>query len=262
MKVKDSLTEPPIGLNSTVISLNDSTVCISGKGVPNPTIFNGYRHFFGVTTLSGNEIFKNIYSTSNDTVIWGAWNYNADTTKLGMNGGWWGGTHNFALGSGHSFSQSAFILHKLNRDFSTKWTKRYGYDAYYEMYGVLATDDGGCLMYGIRYDYNSTPKYDAYILNVNADGLRTSESFIPLSLHTVNIYPNPSKGWVHFDYKEPLKNVQIRVVNTKGSLVHQTQISEDVLPALDLSFLDNGVYFIQVIEQNRLFSLSRWVKGQ
>ncbi len=249
-----------IGLNSTITSLNDSVVSIAGKGVPNPTTLNGFRHFFGITTLSGREIFKNIYSTSNDTTIWGAWNYNSDTTKLGE--WYWGGTHNYIYGaSGRAFSQSSFLLHKLNKDYSTKWTKKYGGDAYYELYGVLATDDGGCLIYGTRYDYNNTPKYDAYILKVNADGLITSESSIPLSLNTVHIYPNPSNGFVHFDYKEPLKDIQIRVVDTKGSLVHQVKLSDGVLPTLDLSFLNNGVYFIQIMEQNQLFAVCRWVKG-
>ena len=89
---------------------------------------------------------------------------------------------------------------------------------------------------------------DAYILKVNSDGLKTSESFIPLSLHTINIYPNPSNGWVHFDYKGAFKKCSdsCRLMQ-KAVLVHQTQITEGVLPALDLSFLENGVYFIQVL---------------
>jgi hypothetical protein len=249
-----------IGLGATVIPLNDSIIVIAGKGA-NPTSgFNGWRHLFGVTTLSGREIFKNIYSTNVDTTIWGAGVNCVDTSKSGE---WfWGGTHNWIIASsGLSSASSSFLLHKLNRNYTTKWTKKYGGDAYYEMYGVLAKDDGGCLMYGTRYDYNNTPKYDAYILNVDADGLVTSESFIPLSLHPLSIFPNPSNGLVNFDYKEPLKDIQIRVVDAKGSLVHQLKMPDGVLPSLDLSFLNNGVYFIQIMEQNRLFSVSRWVKG-
>ncbi|MBL7817321.1 MAG: T9SS type A sorting domain-containing protein [Saprospiraceae bacterium] len=245
------------GLNSTLIILNDSTVAISGKTVlPN---VQGYRLFFGVSTLKGRTIYKTVYSTSVDTAIWSAWNVSADTTKTGE--WYWGGTYNFILGDvGHAPIPSSFILHKLNRDYSIKWTKRYGGDAYYEMYGVLTTDDGGCIMYGTRYDYNSVPKYDAYILKVNGEGLITSESSIPLSINNLHIYPNPSSGLVNFDYKEPLKDVQIRVIDTKGSLVHQVKIAEGLLPTLDLSFLNKGSYFIQIMEQNKIFSVSRWVK--
>ena len=142
-----------------------------------------------------------------------------------------------------------------------KWTKKYGRDAYYELNGLLATDDGGCIMYGTRYTVNALRKFDAYILIVNADGLITSESTIPLALQTVTVFPNPSNGLVHFDYKEPLRDIQIRVVDVKGSIVHQVKQSDGVLPDIDLSFLNNGVYFIQILEQNRLFSVSRWVKG-
>jgi hypothetical protein len=210
-----------IGLGAKVTPLNDSIVCFAGKG----GTAIGWQHFFGLTTLSGRE-------------IWGAGVNCSDTTKAGE---WfWGGTYNWIIGAfGISNDPSSFLLHKLNRNYTTKWTKKYGGDAYYEMYGVLAKDDGGCLMYGTRYDYNNSLKYDAYILNVDADGLVTSESFIPLSLQAVHIYPNPSNGLVNFDYKESLKDIQIRVVDAKGSLAHQLKIAEGVLPTLDLSFLNN-----------------------
>ncbi len=249
-----------LGLQSVVKPLNDSIVCISGKGkiYNNPSI-KGWRHLLGVTTLKGREIFRNFYSTSNDTAIWGAWVHSIDTTKQGE--WYWGGTHNYIVGAfGRDLSQSSFILHKLNRDFSTKWTKKYGGDAYYEMYGVLTTDDGGCMMYGTRYDYNSIPKYDAYILKVNADGLKTSESFIPIALHSIDIYPNPSSGLINLDFKEPLSDGQIRVMDTQGRLVHQTKLQENISSTLDLSFLNDGVYFIQVFEKNRLFSANKWIK--
>ena len=249
-----------LGTIATVIPLTDSTVCLAGKVAPATNGIRGFRHFFGVTTLQGRAIFKNVYSTSVDTAIWDAWSTSMDTTKSSE--WYWGGTYNCIWGAfGITDDTSSFILHKLNKNYTTKWTKRYGGDAYYEMYGVLAKDDGGCLMYGTRYDYNNTPKYDAYILNVDAEGLVTSESFIPMSLQTVTVFPNPSNGLVSFDYKEPLRDIQIRVVDAKGSVVHQVKQSEGILPTLDLSFLNNGVYFIQILEQNRLFSVSRWVKG-
>ena len=70
------------GLQSLMTPLNDSTVCISGKGRNDiqPTVF---RHLFGVTTIKGREVFKNTYATSSDTAIWGAWNYSSDSTKSG-----------------------------------------------------------------------------------------------------------------------------------------------------------------------------------
>jgi hypothetical protein len=257
---RDLFGNTSIGFSSSVIPLNDSIVCVAGKASTFGSVFNGWRHFFGVTTLNGREVFQKIYSTDVDTAIWGAFSYGVDTTKLGEF--YWGGTYNLIFGAlGHSSFSSSFLLHKLNRNYTTKWTKKYGGDAYYEMYGVLAKDDGGCLMYGTRYDYNNTPKYDAYILNVDADGLVTSESFIPLSLHPLSIFPNPSNGLVNFEYKEPLKDIEIRVIDAKGSLVNQIKMPDGMLPSLDLSFLSNGVYFIQIMEQNRLFSVSRWVKG-
>jgi hypothetical protein len=50
---------------------------------------------------------------------------------------------------------SWFHLIKINPDISPIWEYWYGGDAYYFLYSILATNDGGCIMVGNRYDYET-----------------------------------------------------------------------------------------------------------
>ena len=244
-----------IGVNSSITPINDSTVCIAGKGGAG----NTWQHFFGITTFSGRVIFTTQYYINLDTAIWQAGINCTDTTKSGE--WYWGGTYNFIFAaSGIASARSYFLLHKLNKNYSTKWTKRYGGDAYYEMYGVLAKDDGGCLMYGTRYDYNNTPKFDAYILNVDADGVITSESSIPLNMPTITAYPNPSNGQLSFKVPPSVfGQIDLAVFDISGKLVYQKKEAA-LSETFDLSNLPNGNYLYQIFQDGTPLSVGKWQK--
>ena len=244
-----------IGISTNIVPLTDSTVCIAGKAYSG----NGWRHFFGIKKLTGEAIFTNLYSMSRDTPIWGASVNCIDTTKLGE--WYWGGTYNYnAFAGGIDLSSSYFLLHKLNKNYSTKWTKKYGGDAYYEMYGVLAKDDGGCLMYGTRYDYNNTPKFDAYILNVDAEGVITSESSIPLNMPTITAYPNPGNGQLSFKVPPSVfGQIDLAVFDISGKLVYQKKEAA-LSETFDLSNLPNGNYLYQIFQDGTPLSVGKWQK--
>ena len=245
-----------LSIGSTVTPLSDSTVCIAGKGQNQSS---GWQHSFAIRKLSGAAIFSNIYMINSDSAIWGGNINSSDTTKLGE--WYWGGTYNYPSGArGISSVSSYFLLHKLNKNYSTKWTKRYGGDAYYEMYGVLAKDDGGCLMYGTRYDYNNTPKYDAYIINVDADGVITSESSIPLNMPTITAYLNPSNGQLSFKVPPSVfGQIDLAVFDISGKLVYQRKEAA-LSETFDLSNLPNGNYLYQIFQEGTPLSVGKWVK--
>jgi len=73
-----------------------------------------------------------------------------------------------------------------------KWQKYYGGDACYLLMSILATQDGGCVMAGSRYDYQTqNMERDVYILKVDEDGLITWAYNIPEVTKETLIYPNP-----------------------------------------------------------------------
>jgi len=67
----------------------------------------------------------------------------------------------------------------------------------------------------------------------------------------VVVYPNPSKGVFNLDFKTPIKN--ITVVNTLGAIIYEENIdatSNVLTKSVDLSSYTNGVYFINVSDDN------------
>jgi len=78
-----------------------------------------------------------------------------------------------------------------------------------------------------------------------------------LSNNTVNngpevvVYPNPSKGIFNLELKSQVKN--ITVVNTLGAIVFEENIDNSktvTTKSIDLSSFTNGVYFINVSDDN------------
>jgi len=67
----------------------------------------------------------------------------------------------------------------------------------------------------------------------------------------VVVYPNPSKGIFNLDLKSQVKN--ITVVNTLGALIYEENINDSSIvttKTIDLSQYTNGVYFINVSDDN------------
>ena len=70
------------------------------------------------------------------------------------------------------------------------------------MQGIIATSDGGCVMHGRRYDYNSDLRVDAYVLKVDAQGEVVSSTSVPLPQGGLRIFPNPASGFVQVGLPE------------------------------------------------------------
>jgi hypothetical protein len=67
----------------------------------------------------------------------------------------------------------------------------------------------------------------------------------------VVVYPNPSKGIFKLDLKSQIKN--ITVANELGAIIYEENIdnaSVDTTKSIDLSSYANGVYFINVADDN------------
>ena len=139
------------------------------------------------------------------------------------------------------------------------------------MFGVLATSDGGCVMYGRRYDYNNIPKLDAYIIKVDGNGLVTSETTIPIGQESITAFPNPSTGQLNFKKETlPKENrdklsvfgrFDVSIFDISGKLVFQKK-ETDLSETLDLSHLSTGHYIYQIKEGEKIKAIGKWVKTQ
>ena len=73
--------------------------------------------------------------------------------------------------------------------------------------------------------------------------------------NNINIYPNPSSGWVNVDLNSVNGVVSIQVVDVAGRLVTTQPInSTQKSYAIDMGTTKAGVYFVQVITDGGLFN--------
>ena len=244
----------------TGIRKNDTTYYYVSRW----TNYNDRRNrdlvFLVINTL-GNISFVKTVQAGLDTNYIQAVNKSADTTKDGRFI-YWGGTVNHDyINPAFSLKQSPFVLTKLNAQYATVWQKRYASNTYNLMQGVLATSDGGCVMYGRRYDYNNVPRLDAIIIKVDGNGIVTSETTIPITQTSIIAFPNPSTGQLNFKKETPsvFERFDVSIFDISGKLVYQKRES-DLLETIDLTHFAEGNYMYQIQQQGVIKAVGKWVK--
>ncbi|MCB0650957.1 MAG: T9SS type A sorting domain-containing protein [Saprospiraceae bacterium] len=242
-----------IGQQGAIEHINDTLFLLSGRynSLDKDGIIVGiFNHDFQVIQ------YDTIATYPEDAPI----NYPAPKASLGMGSSgdyfYLGGILNIDIFSfPYSNHLSSFVLAKYDMSLDKYWEKTYGGDAYYFMRGLIATSDGGCLMYGFRYQTGSFP--EAYALKVDGNGLITGTTRIPLPESPFKIFPNPFQHTLVID--TPLEqDFTIQLFDSSGKLVlksnfHSTQ-------TLDLSFLDSGSYFYQIWKGQEILKTGKVVK--
>lgn len=106
-------------------------------------------------------------------------------------------------------------------------------------FSLSSTDNG---TFGMN-----TPAYfciDNYQYRITSVGLDE------LSTEDYSVYPNPSSDFIYF--KNVTVNSPIRIMDINGKIVFQSNFSDQ---NLNISFLDRGVYFIQIFDDQRIKTL-------
>ena len=153
-----------------------------------------------------------------------------------------GGTANLSCFDPMASSDPSWImLSCADGNIQTKWTRFYGGDANYIVSNIIATNDGGCLAFTSRYDYQSAdPHQLIYLLKVNADGYVTDttpsaasggDAIVHAEGNAVNVFSSTSFASPScFDLK-----------NEKGDIVIEKRIEQPNMQ-IDVSNLPAGKY--------------------
>jgi hypothetical protein len=158
------------------------------------------------------------------------------------------------------YSDTSFIrLVKFDSSYRQLWVRRYGDDACYFLQGIFATNDGGCLMYGSRYDLNIIPKCDGYILKVDGNGAVVSETSIPMVTPRIVVFPNPSSEFLTIDLPSLSGEIDVRVFDAQGKLV-LSEKGRNAEKSLNIQELASGNYVLQVWQKGQLLGVAQWVK--
>jgi hypothetical protein len=181
----------------------------------------------------------------------------------GDNSAYIGGIKNFDVNGGGGYwstYKSWFSLTRLDKDLNIIWTKYYGGDAYYVLWTVKATSDGGCLLLGTRYDYlTQNEERDIFIIKVDENGNVTSVKDNPgIMAKEAILYPNPGANTLHI--QTALKDATLEMYDANGRLVVQQNINETT--SVNTSALNQGMYFYRIMQNGEVKDSGKWVKQQ
>jgi hypothetical protein len=244
----------PLGIYDyySPIYLIDSSILLYGKrGGYN------YGHDLNVISISiDNGLINFEHFGKTDTVDWPA--YSKGISRLYENI-FVAGTSNLDISNPFFSSQpSWFYLINLNEDLTINWQKWYGGDAYYHLCSITATKDGGCILVGTRYDYQTQYfERDVYILKVNQEGIITWTYNFPETTRQVIVYPNPGRDEIWIKAIE--NNLRFDLFDINGNKILSQPIEKE--HNINTSHLQKGVYTYRILNQkSETIETGKWIK--
>jgi hypothetical protein len=193
----------------------------------------------------------------NDTVDYPAFHNNLSfITKENI---FYGGTSNLDLFNPFFTTMpSWFLLVNFSDSFEVHWQNYYGGDAAYNLLSILATNDGGCVMAGTRYDYQTqNQERDVYILKVNEDGILTWTYNFPETTKQLIVYPNPGRDEISI--KTFSDNLIFDLFDIKGNKILSQPIEKE--DNINTSHLEKGVYTYRILNQkSETIETGKWIK--
>jgi hypothetical protein len=251
----------PYGLynNNTAKWISDSTYLVTGKKN------NGSNNELGVVKLNlkDQSIQGNHYGNADTNHHVGA-ELNLDFISKGSI--YFGGTANII--ENHLMYQpehSWIILNNIDSNLNLNWQKYYGGNAFYYLWAVRATSDGGCLLLCTKYDVAvQYEEMDLYILKVDSNGLLTSTNDdFSIPVNSLAIAPNPATNYVSIRYPDIFGNneKEIVVYNARGSAVLTIDATWEASGInLNISDLPAGLYFVELIVEGKRTGSGKMVK--
>lgn len=159
--------------------------------------------------------------------------------------------------------QRWILLYRLNKDGSIVWQKFYKGEVNYMAYKLLATIDGGALIFSTRYDWNDPipDQRDLHILKIDSTGYYTpltgtEEGFEQMSKQIL-VYPNPAKDKVNFVFGL-YHDLEISIFNLVGELILIEDYNSSA--TLDISRFPAGSYIYKITGENGFFEEGKLVK--
>lgn len=145
----------------------------------------------------------------------------------------------------------------LNR----QWRVILGGDVNTMVYGIFATEDGGCLIYGLRKTHGAIPQNYPYVVKLDADGLITSTTPEPKRPDpAVTLYGNPSSHLRFYIQDMPGWKGKLYINDLSGRLLKAADVRSGMVEADTGSWM-TGMYIVQIVDsENRLIHSFKWVK--
>jgi hypothetical protein len=251
-----------LSFNHSASFLDDSTILITG----NKPLQNPIKRDLGIIkTTSGNDLISgNHFGKEGDTTsyVGGCSNLSIISYKSI----YFGGVSNIIPEQGLFQEENSWILlNNIDSDLNLNWQQFYGGDAAYYLWGLKATNDGGCLLMATRYDADIQDyELDIYILKVDSSGLLTSTGEGPqIPVQQLSIVPNPAIDAVSIRYPDIFgyDEKEIEIFNSQGMPVIKVSATSDVTEKrIDIARLPTGLYFVVLKVEGKKVATGKLLK--
>lgn len=155
-------------------------------------------------------------------------------------------------------------VHVIKHDtlLNRQWKIILGGDVNTLIHGMYATEDGGCLLYGLRKTHGETPVNYPYVVKLNSDGLITSTITDPgIQEPSLTLYGNPSSRLKFYLQDMPSWKGKFFIYDLSGKLLTFSDVQSGMVK-LDTENWVSGMYVIQIMDsENKLIHSVKWVKN-
>lgn len=165
---------------------------------------------------------------------------------------------------GFHHNDTWLLINCLDSMGNLQWQRYFGGDENYYLTSIRATEDGGVLLLGTSFDYNSgVNRRNIHIIKLNNDILDNTD-FVEFDRQVdIKLYPNPISNFLQFEIKTD--NIQsesfnLQVYNINGQLLMQKQMRTG-LSRFNTQNLLIGTYFYSITNgKNELIKSGQFIK--
>ena len=159
--------------------------------------------------------------------------------------------------------QRWILLYKISHNGEIAWQKFYKGEVNYMAYKVLATNDGGALIFSTKYDWNDPVpnQRDLHILKIDSTGYYTPLTGTAKELEQMQkqilVYPNPVENDVNFVFGL-YKNLEINIFDLSGKKIYSNTFIHSA--NINIAYLKSGIYTYTVSSKNGFFEEGKIIK--
>ncbi|MDN6280382.1 MAG: YCF48-related protein [Psychroflexus sp.] len=114
-----------------------------------------------------------------------------------------------------------------------------------EVSSAIIEDSNCCNLFHILEDKIIATSFRSDIYTLDIGNVLQTRSYEE-DLVPILIYPNPTKGKLHFDWHKNINALQLTIYSSQGQLIKKHQLKNEKQKSIDVSKLSQGIYFVHL----------------
>ncbi len=160
-------------------------------------------------------------------------------------------------------------MYVVDKELNLLGYKDYGADANNQLFGIMPTSDGGCLMYATRFDNEGIPERDIRIIKLLREDIELEISPLTATEETLKqvgykAYPNPATEMISIpllEYSNNNKRISLFTIEGKKVLDRKVTGEGNVLQ-VDIHSLTPGIYIYQISAEGEKTVKGKFFKNE